>query len=132
MTRKYTLPKSAKLKSRKLINQLFESGLSYFKYPFKLMYIIEQADSSSHSEVQFSVSVPKKKIKSAVKRNLIKRRTREAYRLNKHLLDSNLKNSANHKISLMFIYIADDVGKYDIIEKCIVSLLEKLVNSYCP
>ncbi|WP_461532573.1 ribonuclease P protein component [Sinomicrobium sp.] len=78
-------PKSEKLKSRKLIGKLFAEGKSISKFPIRLVYI-----SLSQGEgYQVGVSVSKRNFKKAVSRNRIKRLLREAYRLNKHILEEN-------------------------------------------
>lgn len=125
---KYGLGKSDRLKSQKTIKRLFDEGQSLFKFPFKLYFLIENLNPEDESPLKFSISVPKKKFRSAVKRNLIKRRVRESYRINKHDLKSQLVTLNKHKISLMFVYISDEIEKYDIIEKSIITLIDKLSN----
>ncbi|KYG81820.1 ribonuclease P protein component [Roseivirga ehrenbergii] len=79
----YNFPKEERLHSKKLIQELFEKGSSFYLYPFKVMYLPYSPEKSVN---QFLVSVAKRRFKNAVDRNLIKRRVKEAYRLNKHLL----------------------------------------------
>ena len=67
--------------------------------------------------------VPKKKHKRANKRNDIKRRMREVYRLNKHILYQSLQNQ---KIDLMFICLSNEELEYPIIEKSMLQLMETL------
>ena len=67
--------------------------------------------------------VPKKKHKRANKRNVIKRRMREVYRLNKHLLYESLKTQ---KIDVMFICLSNDDLEYTKIEKSMLQLMEAL------
>jgi ribonuclease P protein component len=67
--------------------------------------------------------VPKKKHKRANKRNTIKRRMREIYRLNKHIIYSNL---ANQKTDLMFICLSNEELEYDVIEKSMLQLIDTL------
>ena len=80
----YKLPKSERLHAEKSIKELFEKGSSFFLYPFKVMFWVGEGLEESPNQVLFSVS--KKKIKKATGRNYIKRRLKEAYRLNKSLL----------------------------------------------
>ena len=71
-------------------------------YPIRLVYLSQRVPvGSSYTEVLFTVS--KKKFKSAVTRNAIKRRMREAYRLHKHLLGSLKSNSV--RFLLRYIYM---------------------------
>jgi ribonuclease P protein component len=63
MTQKFTLPASKRLKSQKQIAQLFATGQSHFIYPFKLLFLKEHMETQGESNVQFAVSVPKKRLK---------------------------------------------------------------------
>ena len=124
----FSFPKKEKLKSKKRIEQIFSEGKEQFKFPFKLVYIIEPCSGEEDSNWSFGISIPKKKIRSAVKRNLLKRRAKEAFRLNRNPL-SELLVIKNLKLSLMFIYIADDVKKYAVIEKSIIKHLDNLKHA---
>lgn len=121
----FRFPKKERIKSKKVITSLFQEGLSQFVYPFKLVYLVETTKDQDEDTIQFAVSIPKRKIRSAVKRNLLKRRTREAYRQNKHFLNKGVPFE-NHKIYLMFVYVDAEIKKYDIIEKSIIKHLKKL------
>jgi len=124
MTPQFTLGAGERLKSKKLIACLFEEGQSQFHYPYKLLYLYQNL-AEGEEALQFGISVPKKKIKSAVSRNRIKRQSREAYRLNKSHLKSSLEN-AEKKIALMFIYIESEEKNYTVIEKSIIRHLDEL------
>jgi ribonuclease P protein component len=76
------------------------------------------------SQVAFSVS--KKSFKRAVKRNLIKRRIKEAYSKNKHSLYEILAN-ANKKIIFIIIYKGDLIPGYTSVEKSVNQIIEKLI-----
>ncbi len=80
-----SLPRTERLRSLGAIRRLFESGRSGFVFPFRYIWYAEP-DAAHSAEVLFSV--PKKFHKRANKRNLLRRRTKEAYRLQKQLLAS--------------------------------------------
>ena len=109
--------KEEKLKSRKRIEQLFSEGKSVKAYPVIAVFSPNE-DSIVHSQVGFSVS--KKRFKKAVDRNLVKRRMREAYRLNKQIL------SESGTVSMMFIYVGKTIPQYAEVEKSVVKALIKL------
>ena len=113
---RHTFTKAERLKSEKIIKELFTKGSSFYAYPLKLFYIISEELPTS----QVLISVPKKKFKRAVDRNLIKRRIREAYRLNKHLIPS------NKAFYLGFVYIADKQEDYHLIEAKLKNLINRL------
>lgn len=74
--------KKEKLKSRKAIEQLFQTRQSVHVFPLRLIW--RKLDFPlSQSSAQFAVSVPKRAFAKAVQRNRIKRIIREVYRLNK-------------------------------------------------
>ena len=68
----------------------------------------------------------KKKFKNATERNLLKRRMREAYRKNKHLLYQTL--GKDKQLAIMVIYIANEVVNYEQIEHKIILSLQRLVK----
>lgn len=125
---KNIFPKSESLKSKKLIRLLFESGKSEFVYPFKILYQFIETEEKHKSLVL--ISVGKKKIKTAVGRNRIKRLFREAYRKNKHPLIEILQEKEK-TITLGFIYVGDPKMEYAQIEhkmKNIIKLLCKNIT----
>ena len=126
-TPRYSLKSHERLKSKKQIGQLFDNGKSQFVYPFKLFFFIETQETQEDWPVKFSVSIPKKKIKGAVQRNLLKRRTREAYRLHKLPLDAAFSKN-QYKISLMFVYLEKEIKKYDVLEKSIIKHINELIR----
>ena len=115
-----------RLKSRKDIELLFRSAQNTFIYPLKLVYLLRDRDEEEWP-LKFGVSVPKKKFKNAVDRNLIKRRCREAYRLNKSSLQDFI-SSQDKQLLLMFIYLDNEIKDYRSIEKSIKKHLNGLLS----
>ena len=117
----YRLPKSERLHADKLIKELFNEGSSFFLYPFKVHYLLKKDQGSGTSQVLFSVS--KKKIKKAVGRNFVKRRMREAYRLNKALIPPSTRS-----LSIGLIYVSSDLMEFSEIQTKLTLALKKLAN----
>ncbi len=102
--KKYTFKKSERLKSRKIIERLFNrEGQSFATYPILTVWLETALGSDFPAQVTFSVS--KRKFKKAVQRNRIKRLMREAYRLNKPKFYDSLI-SKNKQVAVIFVYIA--------------------------
>lgn len=114
----FTFPKKEKLKSKKLIKQLFVDGKNISQYPIKLIYL---KSTGQKAFIQAGVAVPKKNFKSAVKRNHIKRLLRESYRLNKGLVDNNTEDT----FALLFLYIGKETLPFDVVQQKIILLLRK-------
>jgi len=119
---RFTFKKEEKLKSKILIEQLFEKGENFTKFPLRIKFL--KVDHTSENAIQASFSAPKRKFKKAVDRNRIKRLMREAYRKNKHLLTDTI----NEKHIIMFTFIDENEHKYVEIEEKMIFLLKLLID----
>ncbi len=111
------IKKHERLKSRKLITELFANGKIHKAFPVIAIYLPLQ-DSES---IKVGFSVPKKRIKLAKDRNTLKRRMREAFRIERGEKDIHLVGMA-----VMFIYVKNEPSEYSVFEKSMGRLLEKL------
>ena len=120
-----TFNKSERLNNKIAINNLFEKGQSVVLDPFRLVWI--EYNSTKYSIAQTLISVPKRNISLATKRNVIKRRMNEAFRLNKEKLYTEL-NQRNKQINIAIIYQKQETQTYKIIEQKINLLLSRLIE----
>ncbi|GJM28520.1 MAG: ribonuclease P protein component [Cyclobacteriaceae bacterium] len=117
-------PKSEILRNKSRIEALFSKGESFNVYPLRVVYLTEPPSADSQS-TQVLVSIPTKKFKKAVDRNKLKRRVREAYRLNKH----HLKRSEDRFYLLIgYIYIGKEIESYDLIARKLKQSLQRLTK----
>lgn len=116
--------KSEKLSSRISIEALFASGDSFISYPLRFVYL-EDKKLVSADQPQVLISVSKRYFKRAVKRNLLKRRMREAYRLNNHLFKSILLQE-NKSLIFGVLFIGKEVHSFDSIQRKMLVGLENL------
>jgi ribonuclease P protein component len=119
---KETFSKPERLCSKKAIEALFENGKSFHCSPFHIVWAFSGKDIQFPAQVAFSVS--KKSFRLAVTRNLIRRRTREAYRKNKQLLYEFLVAS-DKKIVFTIIYKGKKVAEYKVIENSVKEMIHK-------
>ncbi len=117
--------KAEKLKSKVAIDLLFEKGETINVYPIKLVFIEKSILNGVVANT--GVSVPKRLIKLAVNRNLLKRRIREAYRLNNNELKSYLKKEGI-EYNFMFVYNSKQILTYKEIETKIKVILTRLIE----
>ena len=71
------------------------------------------------------LTVPKKKQRHAVDRVLLRRRMREAYRLNRDILFTSLADS-HLQCDMAFIYLSTHKSDYATIEASMKQLLDKI------
>lgn len=114
---KKTFKKSERLCSIKVIDSLFDRKNSanegVFAYPIRVV-----CKPAEEALTQVLFSVPKRQFKHAVDRNQIRRRMKEAYRLNKELLKK--------PYYISFIYVGKVIENYAVIEKGMKNCLKKM------
>jgi ribonuclease P protein component len=120
-----SFPKSEHLCGEKRIARLFTKGEAFIVYPLRVVYILEQKSDTEF--VSAMVSVPKKRFKRAVKRNLLKRRMREAYRLNKLELVAKME-SKQLQLHIAFNYVSNDLLDFEKIERKMKIAIQKIIE----
>lgn len=116
---KLTYNKAEKLKSRKMIEQLFAEGKSVSVFPLRLVYL--KRERVDDSQFKTGVSVGKRHFKKAVDRNRVKRLMREAYRLNKN----DGFNNISEPYALMILYLGKTEPDFKSISEQMRILLDK-------
>lgn len=96
-----TFRKAERLSRKKWIQELFDKGSSFNSHPYRILYLPHPDPGAGTNQVMFTVS--KRLFKSAVQRNKIKRRMREAYRLNKG------PEVLSGKLLIAYIYTAREI-----------------------
>lgn len=119
---RFTWSKKEKLKSNIRFEQLFNEGKSIKVFPVKLLYCGLSADEDFPFKI--GVVAPKRKFKSAVKRNRIKRLLREAYRRNKSILFNNVEGN----FAFLFLYLGNKMPNQIEVDKAVVQLLTAFIK----
>ncbi len=152
MAKQFTLGKKERVKSRKVIEQLFKEGNFFFLFPFKVYYILQPVSvarlivndsrlqatdsglsgsgyqhSAPDSPLRFGIGVGTRNFKRAPDRNRIKRLTREAYRLQKNELLENII-STKIQVSLFFIYTGKELPDHLLVKEKTKLILDKLIK----
>jgi len=122
---KNSFRKQDKLKSSLTIEKLYHANSFVVSYPLKCYYSFTEL-TENQSSVRVAFTVPKKTFKNAVQRNLLKRRMREAYRLNFRKILESFTNQNVQQLQLLVIYIGKEILDYGTIEKNMQAVLEKL------
>ena len=122
-TQRYFYRKENKLKSRKLIQELFEKGTGFSVYPLKVVWL----PSNHMAHLQAGIGVGSRYFKKAVDRNRIKRLLREAYRLQKAELQQVLEKN-NQQMSVFFLYNGKELAAQGLIMDKMKVALQRLVK----
>lgn len=126
-----------------LLESLFSRGTGLFAYPFRCVYLITDNPVKDGTEkIQIVITVSKRNHKRAVVRNLIKRRIREAYRINKRLWVENksgqddsgwLEKLGDKSLAVGLIYTPKEILDFskinDGVRKAIVSIRKNIEKS---
>ena len=140
-------PKKERLFLQKDIDRLFNCGQIFVSYPLRIVYLTvsdnitldarNKANSLERNEkpvidhltseygVSALISIPKRRIRKAVKRNRLKRLIRESFRLNKHETVA-LYKQKEKQLFIAFMYLSNDVKQYSEIDKAVQKALERI------
>lgn len=137
-----TLTRAERLRSLKVIRRLFEEGRSGFVYPFRYLWLAAEdegateivgasateIDKASTTEVvsggvEVLFSVPKRFLKRANKRNLVRRRAKEAYRLGKGEI---VAAAGKRKVRIALVYSTKKIHEYRTINNAIERILGEI------
>lgn len=137
-----TLTRAERLRSLKVIRRLFEEGRSGFVYPFRYLWLADEdegateivevsateIDKASATEVvsggvEVLFSVPKRFLKRANKRNLVRRRAKEAYRLGKGEI---VAAAGKRKVRIALVYSTKKIHEYRTINNAIERILGEI------
>lgn len=139
-----SLPRSERLHTMGAVRRLFEAGESGFHYPFRYVWLAETGEagasagagdgtsaasaasavSAAGASVEVMFSVPKRFHKRANKRNLLRRRTKEAYRLHKELLSG----AVRVPVDMALIYSSKELLGYAAIERALCRILSRIAE----
>ena len=121
----FTYPKKEKLCSHVIIDKLFVDSKPVYEFPLKFVFLLHPLPENV--PVQSVMNVSKRRFKRAYKRNLLKRRMREAFRLNKNDLYQKVEQ-INQQLALMILYNHSEILPYIEIEKGMKKGFEKIIS----
>lgn len=108
------LPKEERLSGKKSISTLMDGGKWGAEGHIRFCCTPNSLEFS-----RIMVAVPKKYFKRAVRRNLLKRRIREAYRIRKGMLEG-------RNLDILFSWSSPEVAEFAVISAEMESILAKL------
>ena len=137
-----TLTRAERLRSLKVIRRLFEEGRSGFVYPFRYLWLAAEDEGATEivgvsttelvevsttevvsGGVEVLFSVPKRFLKRANKRNLVRRRAKEAYRLGKGEI---VAAAGKRKVRIALVYSTKKIHEYRTINNAVERILGEI------
>lgn len=103
---------------------LFQEGHTFKLHPCSVFYLPKRRELFLCNKVLFAVS--KRILRSAVQRNSVKRLIREAYRINKYILDDALATTGSRFVFLIgYVYTGkEEEIHYPILNRAVVKSLQ--------
>ena len=112
---RHTFPKKERICGKTGISKLLASGRHGNIPGFRFCYMTENCLGLN----RMMVSVPKKLFKRAVKRNLLKRRIRESWRLQKQNINAT-------GVDILFTYSTKEIMEFTEIQDAVGKIIEKV------
>jgi len=129
MAKQFTYGRQERLKSRKLIEQLFREGRSLAVAPFRVYYLLNKKegvnDKAAPAIVQCGFGVSSRQFKKAVDRNRVKRVAREAWRTQKQALVDAMA-ARPEQLALFFIYTGKELPDFALVKEKTAVIVNKL------
>ena len=119
----FEFPKKQKLCNETAIKEMFSNGNSFVIHTIRLVW--KEQVNSDDVAIKSIIVVPKKQLKLAADRNIVRRRMKEAYRLNKSAIENSLKNKRK-QLNIAIVYQNDKILSYKVIEEKIKLILGRL------
>ena len=123
-----SLSHDERLRKRGSIRRLFESGKGGFVYPLRYMWYVVDTDEVNSNSVEVMFSVPKRFHKRANRRNTLRRRVKESYRLQKSIVLEVAEGKKPQKIEMALLYSTKDFKSYKTISNAVRKVLTNIKN----
>lgn len=121
---RFTLQSSERLKLRKHIEALFQTGKAFSIVPIRVIFSFVDRANDEVSPVRAGFVVPKKRFKRAVDRNRLKRLMREAWRLQKHELYSEMQ--PEQQLHVFFVFNDNKIPDFKTVSQTMAAIIQKL------
>jgi ribonuclease P protein component len=123
----FTFRDTERLKKKKLIDQLFANGMSFYSHPFKIIWLITETGQPSAAQVLISVS--RRVMKRAVDRNRVKRQVRELYRHQKSMIYEYLAEKQRSAL-IGIIYTGSELLPFPVAKEKINQVMVRLLKEF--
>ena len=122
MKNRFSFEKNERVASQKLIDELFTGGnsQSVAAFPLRAVYMVQQRQADE-PPAKLLISVAKRRLHHAVDRNRTKRQLREAYRLNKRILQP-----AEGGLNIAFLWNSNELLPTPRVTEKMKTLLSKI------
>jgi ribonuclease P protein component len=121
------------LRGHGAFDRVFGEGKSFFLFPFQFRYKepdeINPCGQSMQLGIRLGISVPKRRFKRAVDRNLIRRRIREAFRLNRQLWQETEERLLGGA-AIVLVYSTNEILDFDRIQESLCKGMQRWSRSH--